>query len=99
MTGAAYRLDKHTDPLAWQDRALCRGLADLFDPPDPTPETEEWAKDICRTCPVLMACHQWVMSLPTVYDPGGVTAQRTEDERRHLRHSEGVKRWRRKAAS
>jgi WhiB family redox-sensing transcriptional regulator len=51
-------------PLAWTDRATCRGQNDLFfAPAGERPETrmvrESKARAVCNACPVIEPCRQW----------------------------------------
>lgn len=39
------------------------------------------ARTICRSCPVLRRCREWVLGLPYDADPGGVVAGMTPAER------------------
>lgn len=86
MTGVAYRLGEHTDPLAdWRDHAACHGLGAVMDPPNPTPQQIGEAAAICLRCPVMDDCRTWVMSLPEKQDPGGVCAGMSELSRKKRR--------------
>ncbi|CAJ1578983.1 hypothetical protein [[Mycobacterium] wendilense] len=60
--------------------AACVGLWEAFDPAPPgeTPEDTEYryqtAQHVCRTCPALASCAEWVDSLPKSKRPRGVVA-------------------------
>jgi WhiB family transcriptional regulator, redox-sensing transcriptional regulator len=66
-----------TDPLAWMDEGLCRGLTtEIFFPEDfalPDPAV----KRLCRRCPVREACLQYALDHEEVGIWGG-----TDDEQR-----------------
>lgn len=59
--------------------ARCVGRHQLFDPPgDHEPpervtERHTAATHLCRNCPALASCEQWVDSLPRTRRPPGVT--------------------------
>ncbi|WP_141575943.1 WhiB family transcriptional regulator [Actinomadura sp. WMMA1423] len=53
---------------------------------DPDRELEAMAG--CRTCPILRACHTWVLGLTATQDAGGVVAAMTARTRRAIRSSE-----------
>jgi hypothetical protein len=42
----------------------------------------------CRPCPILRACHAWVLGLSPTQDVGGVVAAMTASTRRSIRNSE-----------
>jgi WhiB family redox-sensing transcriptional regulator len=52
--------------------ALCTGRPELFDGDDTA--AREAAAALCRACPSLAACRQWVRSLPRSSRPPGVVA-------------------------
>jgi hypothetical protein len=54
-------------------RGLCAWQWDLFDQVD-DPAAVEQAIGLCRQCPVLAQCAQWVASLPPRRRPVGVVA-------------------------
>lgn len=61
--------------------ALCRGHHDVFDPPwseheDKTDREQRiaFALKLCRSCPALASCTQWLDSLPPKQRPHGVVA-------------------------
>lgn len=64
------------------DGALCLGRWDIFDPPAPGEPDSDWeyrsssAARICARCPVLDACHDWYVRLPSSQRPPGVCAAR-----------------------
>lgn len=72
----------------WRDRANCKGLGTLMDPP-PDQATQDAiadAKAICYACPVLDSCRAWVLTLKAREDPGGVCAGLTEAQRTGRRY-------------
>lgn len=75
-----------TDPTApWRTRAACNGKADLMDQAEPTQAGTRRAKAVCRTCPVLADCKDWVLRLHSGLDPGGVCGGLTELQRLKVR--------------
>jgi hypothetical protein len=76
------------DTRSWGDQAACIGLAHILESDD-----TDAAKRLCLgdpatgqpRCPVINACHAWVIPLKGKNDPGGVKAGRTEDERNDFR--------------
>jgi hypothetical protein len=60
--------------------AVCAGHAELFDPPEPstghtdTHERIRFALKLCRRCPELAACRNWLNSLPPNRRPSGIVA-------------------------
>ena len=64
------------------DGAACTGRGALFDPiePDEHPDDAEYrttaAAQLCRTCPALVDCAQWIDSLPAARRPAGTIAGR-----------------------
>lgn len=76
------------DTRAWGDRAACIGQAAVLEGDD-----IDAAKKLCLgdpatgrpRCPVIDACHTWVIPLKGKNDPGGVRAGRTEEERNDFR--------------
>jgi len=76
----------------WRAAAACIGRSDVMDPPADEIaqarryglETALWepAKDICRSCPVLVQCRSWAVTLPGTADVSGVCGGLTEDERK-----------------
>ncbi|GAB3019566.1 WhiB family transcriptional regulator [Mycobacterium bourgelatii] len=59
------------------DGAACRGRPDLFDlDPGAEPEQVEHAQAICRTCPALRRCAEWLAATPPPRRPCGVVAGR-----------------------
>jgi Transcription factor WhiB len=84
--GDHYETARVMEPGAdWWSRSACRGLSSLFDPPEPTADTEQQAAGICGSCPVSGDCRRWVMGLPQHLDPGGVLGGLTEEQRRRVR--------------
>lgn len=65
----------------WRENAACAGFGRLMD--DPLREDEALA--VCVACPVMFACHSWVMALAETDDPGGVCGRMTEKGRTDLR--------------
>jgi hypothetical protein len=65
----------------WREQAVCAGR----DMEGVGRRAEAAAKRVCRSCPVLAACHAWVTDLPGALDPGGICAATTERERIALR--------------
>jgi WhiB family transcriptional regulator, redox-sensing transcriptional regulator len=56
--------DQDAPELAWADRGACRGSAHLFFAPDRErpgrrARRERVARELCATCPVLLACRTW----------------------------------------
>jgi WhiB family redox-sensing transcriptional regulator len=50
--------------LAWADQGACRGSGHLFFAPDRErpgrrARRERAAREVCATCPVLLACRTW----------------------------------------
>jgi hypothetical protein len=75
------------DTRSWGDQANCIGQAAVLEGDDINA-----AKKLCLgdgagrpRCPVIDACHAWVIPLKGKNDPGGVRAGRTEDERNDFR--------------
>ncbi|GAA1071971.1 hypothetical protein [Tsukamurella spumae] len=64
------------------DGAACAGRGDLFDPvePDEHPDDAEYrttaAAQLCRTCPALVDCAQWIDGLTPARRPAGTIAGR-----------------------
>lgn len=81
------------DTRTWGSQAACIGQADILENPQRVNE----AKTLCLgdpatgrpRCPVIDACHTWVIELHGKTDPGGIRAGRTERERETLRRSIG----------
>jgi len=72
---------------AWRDRAACKGLGRIMDPPEHrlNDRTIRQAKAICAACPVLTDCARWVLALPPSVDVAGVCGGLTAAERDQLR--------------
>lgn len=77
---------KRADPRAsWRDLSACEGRgAEMAGEP-------EAARRICFGCPVLDECRAWVLSLPSLLDPGGVCGGLSEDQRTRGRISRAHK--------
>ena len=65
----------------------CVGRSDVFDPLPPNhPDREDRqaeALQLCRTCPVLLACRRWYLATPRDQRPVGiVTAGRVNHDRK-----------------
>jgi|GEM_PF-3489846 len=57
--------------------ASCHGDSRTFDlEPDADREDVDYAIEICKACPALTACREWVRSLPPEQRPSGVVAGR-----------------------
>lgn len=66
--------------LAWQNRAVCRGMStDIFFPA--TDEEAEAAKAVCGSCPVRETCLEHAL---TVREREGVWGGATERDRRRI---------------
>jgi WhiB family transcriptional regulator, redox-sensing transcriptional regulator len=69
----------------WQRRGACRGAnSEMFFHPraergQAREQRIERAKQICRTCPVIVECRHHAL---TVYEPYGIWGGRDEGERR-----------------
>jgi transcription factor WhiB len=70
-------------PGIWVLRAACRGKADVMDATGDRDRTE--ALRICRGCPVLAECIDWVTGLPPEAPVHGTVAGMDPDERARLR--------------
>jgi len=66
-------------PGDWVNDAACRGRPDLMEVADPGDEMR--AKWLCRSCPVLAQCGDWVLAQPRRMDPDGVVAAMNHNER------------------
>lgn len=67
-------------PLAWRERAACRGFdPDIFYPV--SEEEAEEAKSICRSCPAREACLEYALSQR---ERDGVWGGATERDRRRI---------------
>ena len=74
--------------IGWQYRAACKGpQSELFFAPNHLErkedrlERESAAKAICRSCPVLVECREYAL---TVREPHGIWGGLNEYERRQL---------------
>src|SRR6185312_7706559 len=56
--------------------AACRGHAEVFDVADRHDPGIAQARSICRSCPALQDCRDWLASLPRPMRPSGVIAGR-----------------------
>lgn len=62
--------------------AKCVGQHDLFDAAEPGEDRDQAltrlqeARTLCRSCPALAACGDWLQALPRSQRPGGVVAGR-----------------------
>ncbi len=71
--------------------AVCRGRWRLFDEPPPeldprrAASRRQAALRLCRQCPALTRCQQWVASLPRCQRPSGVVAGQANLDRRNRR--------------
>lgn len=80
------------DPIvmpAWIDDAACAGIGtDLFYPASEVPDRAAGqvarAKEVCRGCPVIDACHAFVMATEPPTQRHGVWAGLTPEERTAL---------------
>ena len=71
---------KDTKPMAWRQKAACRGVdPDIFFPV--SDEDAADAKAICASCSVRQACLEWALS---VREKDGVWGGATERERRRI---------------
>ncbi|WP_242892619.1 WhiB family transcriptional regulator [Actinomadura litoris] len=89
-------------PGDWASRAKCRERGDDMDPPPDSPDHADAisrARRICRRCPVVGDCRDWVLGLTVRDDPGGVCAAMTEDERTTERRAAAYRRSRAGARS
>lgn len=64
---------------AWVLDAACGGRWDLME--GIGEYNERHAEMLCQGCPVRQDCWLWVMSLAQRYDPDGIVAGLTNDER------------------
>jgi hypothetical protein len=67
--------------------ALCVGLSDVFDAPDPGWDSDvrerlAFAMHCCRCCPALLDCARWVGALPRDKKPLGVDRRPSRSSRR-----------------
>jgi WhiB family redox-sensing transcriptional regulator len=56
--------------------ARCVGEWEIFDNEHGSAELEEYALNLCGSCPALTACRDWIDSLPGSRKPYGVVAGR-----------------------
>jgi WhiB family redox-sensing transcriptional regulator len=62
--------------------ARCRGEWSTFDETD-DPEIVDYALNLCRSCPALAECEQWLQSLLPRKRPVGVVAARVVFQHRN----------------
>lgn len=69
--------------VSWMKRAICQGIDDpsVFFPPYDAPSSNEFAKAICKRCPVQGECLDWALA----YDEDGVWGGTGEADRRALK--------------
>lgn len=67
----------------WIYDGVCRRDPDYMD--GTTPDEVEDAKRVCKACPVIRKCRDWVLSLPDSRDVYGVCAAMTAEERTKAR--------------
>ncbi len=77
----------------WRFRAACRGMElDVFFPvgseSNNAKDLFRNAQQVCRTCPVLAECREWVLSR---YEPHGVFGGLTPSQRDRLRNPRKVR--------
>lgn len=70
-----------TEPAGqWVKQGVCRDEADAMFP-GMIPGEVEYAKAVCRTCPVIVECGQWALA---TREPSGVLGGMSEKERSNL---------------
>ena len=69
----------------WHDDAACRDVPDLMAPAEGEPEDTDTARRICDACPVLADCRAWVLALSQEFDPSGIVAGLTPQQRTRRR--------------
>lgn len=81
-------LSEVLQPRPWTEHAACKGKTNLFETPPSerpsrTPRTPRVlaARAICRTCPVLNECRQWVLAHQQDPCPHHIVAGMTRTER------------------
>ncbi len=74
--------------LDWMADAACKGRRDLEWFPEQGGDDTRPAKAVCRSCPVIAECFEYVMSLQ--YSTPGVWAATSERERRRIRMGKRV---------
>jgi hypothetical protein len=85
-----------TRPGEWADRGACRGRPDWVSPDHPEFIGVQAARRLCAGCPVLLACRDWVLSLPQRADmaddiTGGWTQPERERRRRNHKRAQAVR--------
>lgn len=76
-------LERRGRDECWRERAACKGKTALFFPDGKVHvQAYDAAKQICRGCPVLTECTDWVLSAPPMV---GYVAGMNERERRRFR--------------
>ena len=68
---------------AWQARAACRGLTDLFFLDEPV--TNVQAKELCLRCPVRTQCLNYILEQHTDVQTYGIWAATSTSQRRKIR--------------
>jgi hypothetical protein len=56
--------------------ARCVGAWQIFDNEHGNAELQEYAKNLCASCPALTACSDWTAGLPKSKRPTGIIAGR-----------------------
>ncbi|MFI6534163.1 WhiB family transcriptional regulator [Nonomuraea sp. NPDC050547] len=69
----------------WDGTGACIGQPDLMY--GLSEGGDDAAKKLCRACPVLDECRDWVLDLPWHCDPGGIVAGLTIQQRGRLSSS------------
>ena len=72
----------------WAEQAACKGKTHLFFVNRGDTTNMNHAKAICKTCPVLEPCRNYVLYHPERF---GIWAGMTEKERRQYRLDHGIK--------
>ena len=81
--------EEHPDLLdTWTDQAACKGRTDLFFVNRGDTTRMNKAKAICKTCPVIDNCREYVTYNPERF---GIWAGMTEKDRRAYRLEQGIK--------
>ena len=73
---------------SWTDRAACKGRTDLFFVNRGDTTQMNRAKAICKKCPVIDQCREYVTYNPERF---GIWAGMTEKDRRAYRIEQGIK--------
>jgi WhiB family redox-sensing transcriptional regulator len=88
--GADYVTAPQGQDLDWQEQGACSGMESwVFFPEERGNATQvQWAKRICRNCPVLETCRNWALSHGEKF---GVWGGLSERERREiLKEAQGL---------